>query len=215
MRPRSTYILLLAFAACGKSAARQGLPDTLHLALLDSAWSTKPWDAMAEGMFTYRVRVLHNGRADTLVDVIPPLPFLVHDTVVGFVLDTATTERQTFRYTVAPGRLERFPLPSDVWYFFHDVAIAPDGRHLFYLASDSAGNEWAAVRNWPRGEVAVTGPRRSVCECDVDLHHARWAAADTFQLATEVGRDLWELVTGTVSGGSFKIDTIRGEPQWH
>ena len=170
---------------------------------------------MAEGMFTYRVRVLHNGQADTLTQIIPPLPFVVHNTVVGFLLDTSTTERQSFRYTVAPRRVDRFPLPGDVWYFFYDVTIAPDGQHLLYLAADSAGNEWAVVRKWPRGEVVSIGPRRAVCECDVDRHHARWAATDTFQLATEVGRDLWEIVAGTVSSGSFKVDTIRGEPQWH
>jgi len=209
----STIVLT---AACASGRPQPDTTETLRLTPIDSAWSQHPWNAMADGIYTYRIEVASSTHRDTLSNVISPMPFLAGPSmVVGFLLDTVAEDRVSFRYEAGSRRPKRASLPSDIRYNFHDVALSPDGNYLLYLASDSVGNEWTSVRHWPDGEIVFTGPRQAACECDVDLHHARWISPDSFQVATRVGRPEWAVLTATLPGSGFHIDTVSGEPAWH
>jgi hypothetical protein len=142
---------------------------------------------------------------------------MVGDTmVVGFMMDGREFhDRVTFRYKVAERVLEQFAVPQDVWYFFHDMSLSPDGRYLLYLAMELPDYEHLSVRSWPAGDEVIAGPQRQLHETDVDLHHAHWASADSFELATRTSNGTWERISGSVVRGTINVDTLRTEPQWH
>jgi hypothetical protein len=147
--------------------------------------------------------------------VLEPPPVVVADTlVIGLVGDQADFRRSLFLFTRA-GLVIR-PLGQDVGSFFHDISVSPDGRYLLYLGFDTlAHHEFAAVRSLQTDSVVVrSGPTPS-CDCDVDLHHAHWVSADSFELVTQVDTLRWERVAGSAGRRSVRADTIMGEPRWH
>ena len=110
-------------------------------------------------------------------------------------------------------------MPPDVWAFFHDFVISPDGRYAAYVAEDPLpGNmgTFAIVREVLTGEVVTRGPAGGGCECDVDANYARWIPPDSFEIAvshasTGAG---WQRVSGRSSTRKVHVDTLAKEPDW-
>jgi hypothetical protein len=177
----------------------------------------------------YRFIVRLDFRTDTLEMVIEPLPFLSADTLIAGVrlasshdvpvLDAGygeATHREVFRYR--PGKaLERWPVPADVFWVYNDLAISPDGRYVAYVAQDSSLRTFAVVREVGTSRLLVQGAGRGGCDCDVDLNHARWVAADSFEIAVALANTTggWQVVSGRPGTGRVHTDTVREEPQWH
>ncbi len=173
-------------------------------------------------MFTYLFEVRTPTSSDTLRDVVAPLPIAVGDSmVVGLALDEqAASGRTIVVFDVRRRHVQREPQPSDAWSGQFDIAIAPDGDHLLYVRemtpARSPFGEEAVIRRRSSGEIVVRGPPWRLCECDSDLHHARWITADSFEIATGAteGRG-WERLSGAISRKSVHIDTLPTEPNWH
>lgn len=135
-------------------------------------------------------------------------------TLVGLRVYPASHEKAVWAVTPSRGRSTVVALPKDAWPFFHDVSVSPSGAYLLYLAA-VRDKEWARIVELSTRKVVRDGPSAPSCDCDVDLHHARWVTADTFQLATRLDTLRWTRVTGSVTTGIVTTDTLPVEPQWH
>jgi len=209
---------LFALIAC---SGRERGTDEASIAVLDSAFAPS-WDATEDSGLVYRVEVTSPQGVDTIRDVIAPFPMLVSDTlVVGLIQvseDSSAPHRKVFR--LRPGaRLERQPIPPDVWAFFHDFVFSPDGRYVAYVAEDPLPGDvgtFAIVRDLLSGEVIARGPSGGGCDCDVDSNYARWIPPDSFEIvvshaATNAG---WQRVSGRSSSRRIHVDTLAREPEW-
>lgn len=157
-------------------------------------------------------------------DVIGPLPQIVgRDTVLGLRLrrDSSDAERELFRVVLPTHHLTTWPLPSDVFSNFADVAIAPDGQYVAYVADAGGAIPEARVRRFPDGPVVIHGPHAAGCECDVDLSHARWVSSDSFEIAVinraasgDTAQE-WLLTAGRVNPPRQHTIGLRDEPTWH
>ena len=173
-------------------------------------------------MFTYLVEVRTSAGVDTLRNVVAPLPTVAGDTaIIGLAIeDSASTGRTLFIFDVRRRLTRRQSLPSDAWPGQYDIAVSPHGDHLLYIREVSEPrtlySENAVIRRLSSGEVVLSGPAWRSCECDVDLHHARWVTPDSFEIATGAteGRG-WERLSGSVSRRSLHTDTVSAEPKWH
>jgi len=221
------YTKLLAFVlsivpqACRRGERTLPPSTTFRATVIDSVRS-KAWWSDDDSMFTYLFEVRTAASLDTLRDVVPPLPTIVGDTlVIGLALDDkAATGRTVVVFDVRRRQIQQQRLPADAWPGQFDFAISPDGDHLLYVGELSAPKypyrEAAVIRRRSSGEVVLTGPPWRSCECDSDLHHARWVTADSFEIATGAteGRG-WERLSGSVSHRSVHTDTLTAEPKWH
>lgn len=199
----------------------EGTQETT-ITVIDSAYAPS-WDATEDSAFVYRIEIASRLGNDTVNDVIPPFPHSVGDTLVVGLLqaaeDSSPPERKLFRLRLSDHALETRSLPPDVWAFFQDFVLSPDGRYAAYVAEDPLPGQsgtFAAVRDLLTGEVTVRGPAGGGCECDVDSNYARWIPPDSFEIAvshasTGAG---WQRVSGRVSMLRLHIDTLHREPEW-
>jgi len=213
---------IAALAITGACRGRDSAEGGTTLAIVDSAFAPS-WDATEDSGLVYRVEVSSPAGVDTVRDVIAPFPVVVGDTlVVGLIQvseDSSAPQRKVFRLRPGEDQLERHPVPPDVWAFFRDFVISPDGRYAAYVAEDPLpGNPgtFAIVRELLSGEVLARGPPGGGCDCDVDSNYARWIPPDSFEIAvshaaTGAG---WQRVSGRASARRVHIDTLAREPEW-
>ena len=159
------------------------------------------------------IEVRVGARYDTITGVTFPDPIQLADTALLGLVEDSTGDRRLFSFSASTRRITYHPLPLDLWHWFTDVSISPDGRLVVYLAASDTF-EQPVVRKWPSGPVLARGPTRPECECDVDRHHAHWVTADSFELATKIGNGRWLRVSGSAPRWLIHVDTLRAEPQW-
>jgi len=215
------FVLSVVLQACSRDVRTLPPSTTFRAAVIDSVRS-KAWWSDDDSMFTYLFEVRTAASLDTLRDVVPPLPTIVGDTlVIGLALDDkAATGRTIIVFDVRRRQIQQQQLPADAWPGQFDFAVSPDGDHLLYVGELSAPKyaygEAAVIRRRSSGEVVLTGPEWRPCECDSDLHHARWVTADSFEIATgAIEAEGWERLSGSVSRRSLHTDTLAAEPKWH
>jgi hypothetical protein len=213
--------LTISFCAAACSG-REGSEPATTLTVIDSAYAPS-WDAIEDSGFVYRIEVSSPSGLDTVNDVIPPFPHAVGDTLVVGLLqaaeDSSTPQRKMFRLHLDDGGLDTRPLPPDVWAYFHDFVVSPDGRYAAYVAEDPLPGQtgtFATVRDLLTGEVALRGPAGGGCDCEVDTNYARWIAPDSFEIAVShaITGAGWQRVSGRVSERRVHVDTLRKEPEW-
>ena len=214
-------VVLLALLAHACTQWPDASSSTRHVPwrVVDTAWAP-PWDATADSVPAYRMVVEARGATDTLTHVIEPWPVAVGDSGVAglrlrFAPGDAASRREIFRLTLPGKRLRTWPVPGDVWYYYRDVAVSPDGQYVAYVGGDPGTH--AVVRRLEGGSVVVRGPVTEPCECDVDRHHARWVSADSFEIAVwgATPQGGWLLVAGRTPTGRFTLDTLLAEPPWN
>lgn len=225
MRQRSMCVLAGAGAvvlsgACGD----KGNESNTRVRILDSTY-TQSWEPTEDTGTVYRIEVLSPLGADTIRNVIPPAPVIIGDSlVIGLVQlseDSATPRRRVFRLRLGQHRVETALLPEDVWAFYQDVLISPDGRYIAYVGEDTTPSNpgtYGMVRELASSEVVAKGPGGGGCECDVDFNHARWFAPDSFEIAvahTNNDAGIWQRFSGKASARRIHLDTLRNEPDWH
>ncbi|MDQ3674645.1 MAG: hypothetical protein M3365_09755 [Gemmatimonadota bacterium] len=205
-------------ACSGKDATERGTTMTV----IDSAFAPS-WDATEDSGLVYRLEVSSPNGIDTVPDVIAPFPVVVGDTlIIGLIQvseDSSAPQRKVFRFRPGAHPVERRPVPPDVWAFFHDFVISPDGRYSAYVAEDPLPGDigtFAIVRDLLSGEVVARGPSGGGCDCDVDSNYARWIPPDSFEIAvshasTGAG---WQRVSGRTSTRKVHVDTLAREPEW-
>jgi hypothetical protein len=224
MRARVVLLVAGACAVVASGACRdEGDESSTRIRVLDSTY-TQSWELMEDTGMVYRIEVLSPLGADTVRNVIPPAPIVVEDTLVIGLLqvseDSSTPERRVFRLRLGKHRVETSPIPEDVWSFYRDILISPNGRYIAYVGDDTTtGNTgtYAIVRDLATRDVVVKGPGGGGCDCDVDLNHARWFEPDSFEIAvahtgTESG---WQRISGRASTRRIHVDTLKQEPDWH
>lgn len=218
---RRVWLLLVPVLgqACTARPDAPSLTRRVTWHVVDTTWGPA-WDAMTDSVATYRVVVEARGATDTIEHVIEPWPVVTGDSgVAGLRLRFQTGgpagEREIFQLALPGERLRTWPVPSDVWYFYHDVAVSPDGQYVAYVGGDPGTH--AVIRRLDPDRVVIRGPVTEPCECDVDRHHARWVSADSFEVAVwgATPQGGWLLVAGRAPPGRFTLDTLPTEPRWH
>lgn len=218
-------VSLVGTASIAAGACNQNGDDAsrTRINVLDSAF-TESWQIMQDTGLVYRIEVISPAGADTIRNVIPPVPVVVGDTlVIGLIQaseDSSTPRRQLFRLRLGKHRIETTPLPADVWSSYEDVLVSPDGRYIAYVGEDTMPEDpgtYGIVRNLATGEVVAKGPGGGGCDCDEDFNHARWFAPDSFEVAvahtnTRAG---WQRIAGAAAARRIHIDTLTEEPDWH
>jgi hypothetical protein len=178
------------------------------------------WDATTDSVTTYQVVVEARGATDTVEHVIEPWLVVTGDSGIAglrlrFQPGDPAVHRELFQLTLPGERLRTWLAPSDVWYFYHDVAVSSDGRYVAYVGGEPGTH--AVVRRLDRDSVVIRSPVTEPCECDVDRHHARWVSADSFEVAVwgATPRGGWLLVAGRAHPARLTLDTLTAEPRWH
>ena len=225
----SMVFILFACGEVGKSSdefSKGGrlAPLAARWRIVDSSSVAGWWDPMVDSATVYRVRVNRGADSVDVDDVIGPLPQIVgSDTVLGLRLRRkgSDADRELFRVVLPNHRLTTWRLPSDVFSNFADVSIAPDGEYVAYVGDAGNATPEAKIRRFPDGPVVIRGPRAAGCECDVDLSHARWVSADSFEIAV-INRAApgdaapeWLLTAGHVNPVRQHTIGLRDEPTWH
>lgn len=217
------YVFAAGILALG--GACRGDDATQHrttLTVIDSAFAPS-WDATEDSGLVYRLEVSSPAGIDTIPDVIVPFPVVAGDTlVVGLIQvseDSSAPHRKVFRFRPGAPALERRPVPPDVWAFFRDFVISPDGRYAAYVAEDPLPGDagtFAAVRDLVTDQIVARGPSGGGCDCDVDSNYARWIPPDSFEIAVShaVTGAGWQRVSGRVSTRRVHVDTLAREPEW-
>ena len=226
-RDMRTRVVLLLAGTCAVllsgACSDEGDESSTQIRVLDSTY-TQSWESMEDTGAVYRIEVLSPLGADTIRNVIPPAPVVVGDSVViGLVQhseDSSTPRRRVFKLRLGQHQVETSPIPDDVWVYYRDILISPNGRYVAYVADDTtaaSGGTHAIVRDLATGEVVIRGPGGGSCECDVDLNHARWFAPDSFEIAVaHTGNNSgWQRISGRASTRRFQVDTLKEEPEWH
>lgn len=207
---------VLSLSACESSTG--GAPLHVSWGVIDSTWAP-PWDPMDDSIAVYRVAVRHDQRTDTLSDVIGPWPVVVGDSaVLGLFLDRRDTTRRIFVFDVRTTKTRAIDMPKDLFSNFTDVSISPDGRFVAYVGNSSAYPR--AVARTLAGEVIVRGRVQGGCDCDVDMNHARWVSADSFEIAivnraNENHGAPYILAAGSVRGRRLREVGIADARTWH
>jgi hypothetical protein len=207
----------LAFAlACAKQQPKIA-DEPLMLRTIDSTWTEHPWaeDEDDNRLQIYRMEARRSGRADTITDVIEPMPFVVgKDSVAGLRLvrsDTGLSDREIFIYSSADGKTRSWPLP-DVGHLYNDVMISPDARYVAYTDGDAP-----IVREISTNRVVLRGPGGGACECDFDRNHARWLNADSVEILVIHDADKpsgWLLFAGRPSTKAAHVRMLDTKPDW-
>lgn len=239
MRSSGLLLTILMVAACTAREARESPArtergaslDTAHplpvppgivregpvsVRLLDSA-TVPNWEdsVLYDDIVVYRVEVRVGHWSDTLERVLDAAVHPFKDSVVSGLMLDRTRNRILFRvHSGGPG-VETQQIPKDNDWHFHDVAVAPDGRHVIYLLQVAPGAELPVVRAWGSDTNIWVGPERPNCECDTDPHHAHWVTRDSFEFATRLDQQRWERFSGVVISRRLHIDTLPAGPRWH
>jgi hypothetical protein len=213
---------LITLAVGGACRGDGGTPRGTTLTVIDSTFAPS-WDAIEDSAVVYRLEVSSPSGVDTVADVITPFPVVAGDTlVVGLIQaseDSSAPQRKVFRFRPGQDAVEISPMPPDVWAFFHDFVISPDGKHAAYVAEDPLpGNmgTFAVVRDLLTGTVVARGPPGGGCDCDVDTNYARWIPPDSFEIAVSHASTAagWQRVSGRASARRVHVDTLSREPEW-
>jgi hypothetical protein len=178
---------------------------------------TVPWDESTDSLDVYRVAVRASGGADTLREVLPPWPVFVDDsTLWGLRRATDSAKRVLFRWRGPHRALSTWSLPADVLYGFEDVMISPSGQYLAYVGRENGG-PYAAVVAVPGMTTLWRSEEVGGCDCDVDVSHARWVTADSFEIAVVSSANLrgWAVFRGSAAGRRGSTSYQATEPDWH
>jgi hypothetical protein len=224
MRPGAVLALIagsvvILIGACGNDEDQA----STHIRVIDSTY-TQSWHLMEDTGTVYRIEVVSPLGADTIRNVIPPAPIIVGDSLVIGLLqlseDSSTPQRQIFRLRLGQHRIETSPIPGDVWAFYQDVLISPNGRYLAYVGEDTTTanpGTYGIVRDLTTRALVIKGPSGGGCDCDEDFNHARWLAPDSFEIAVAHSNTNggWQRLSGNASTRRIHVDTLRDEPDWH
>jgi len=223
---RARHLIMLFGAAATIASGACSKDDdqaSTRIRVIDSTHA-QSWQVMEDTGTVYRIEVVSPLSADTIRNVIPPAPIVVGDSlVIGLVQvseDSSTPKRQIFRLRLGHHQIETSPIPDDVWAFYQDVLVSPDGRFLAYVGEDTTPanpGTYAIVRDLKTGAVVLRGPGGGGCDCDEDFNHARWFAPDSFEIAVAHGtrNGGWQRLSGKASASRLHVDTLRDEPDWH
>jgi len=185
-----------------------------------SADTTAHWNPMGEDLQRYAVEVAVGGRLDTLRGIIQLDLLQVTDSVVTAVgVEATQDDADRLIIVLRPDGVRRFPLPPDVYYNYHDLAVSPDGRHLAYVAAQTEPYGLAAVvRDLETGAEVFRSRLTAKCDCDIDFNHAQWRSADSVDVAVDDTKGPergWLVASVRLRPFSAVTRVVASEPAWH
>ena len=193
-----------------QSAPVRDRSPSLSVALIDSM----PYENELTSGFLRRVAVRAGARTDTLLGVLVDAPpVVVGDTVVHGIRAEENLFVELFTYDARTRRTRTFPAPAD-WVPHAVPKLAPDGRHVAYLAQDAKGQGYGAVATVPDGRVVYRGPAATMLETDAGVDAITWADADRFEIRIDLTYQVGgtQRLRGTLQPLRVVVDTLRPLP---
>ncbi|MGZ8412722.1 MAG: hypothetical protein ACXW05_08315 [Gemmatirosa sp.] len=215
----SRILSALVLAACTPavpdvplaSAEAGQAPLAVRVTLIDSI----PYgDGMTEG--TLRRVAVSTGRwVDTLPDILVADRPVIGDS--GVVYGVRAEEDQAvglFAYEAATRRVRALPVPAG-WWAATSPQLAPDGRHVAYLAQEAGGESYAAIAALPSGQVIYRGPRAVLLETGAGVDEIRWLDARRVEILIDLSAATGgvQRVRGAVAPLALQVDTPRTAPR--
>lgn len=197
---------------------------TLKVALVDSTlWEDE------EGVFSlwvHRIEVRTASGVDTIPGVVTDeLPVAMdRERLTGLMIEGGAPVAGFIFHLGSPS-VERIELPPN-FEFYPAYALAPDGRHIAYVASHRVGNEirhQATVRRWPTAELVAEGAFDAPYGSDVVYDRVEWIDPERFKIALRLDHfgigiagdyrtEVFQINFGSVSAGIEKTDTTVVRP---
>ena len=167
----------------------------------------------ADGVL-YRVTVRSAARTDTIPGIlVEDLPVLGADGRVYGIPWDENEAAGLFMYDPATRHATRVPNP-DGWWESGTPAVAPDGRHVAYLARTGEGTGEARVAAVPSARVVYRGPEADLLPSDAGIDQIAWPDADHFEVRIQLEKPLGatQRVRGSVGGAAegvrAAVDTL-------
>lgn len=223
--PLGIACCILAVVACRASETPRA-PDTqqpalqpapprreassLTVALIDSV----PYENELTSGFLRRVAVHAGAHTDTLLGVlVADTPVVVGDTVVHGIRAEENLVVELFTYDARTRRTRTFPAPAD-WVPHAVPRLAPDGRHVAYLAQDAKGQGHGVVATVPDGRVVYRGPPATMLETDAGVDATTWADSNHFEIRIDLTYQVGgtQRLRGTLQPLRVVVDTLRPLP---
>jgi hypothetical protein len=164
---------------------------------------------MIEG-YLRRVVVVHGGRQDTIPGVlVADPPVMGPDGAVYGIRAQEELALGLFAYEVAARRIRALPTPEG-WWEPTVPRLAPDGRHVAYLAYGTDGTGHAAVAALPSGQVVYRGPSAVLLETGAGVDEITWSTPREFEMRVYMGGATggFQRVWGSVAPLAIKVDTL-------
>lgn len=201
----------LALAAACAPAAPEASRPGVTVTLVDSV----PYaNDLTDGVLR-RVAVRAGGRVDTLADVlVAEAPALAGDTLVVGVAAEEDRVAGLFVHDVRAGRTRRVALPAGLVPHGRP-AVAPDGRHVAYLAQTPEGMGYGAVATVPEGRVVLRGPPAPMLETDAGVDGVAWHDAARFEIRIDLSYRVGgtQRLRGSVVPPRLDVDTLPAPPR--
>lgn len=213
LRPALLAAPLAALAGCGPGDAPPPPPPpppaatpAVTVALVDSV----PFEnALTDGVL-HRVAVRTAAGVDTLPGVLTAaMPVVVGDSVVYGLRREEDRHVGLFAFDARTRRTRPLPAPPD-WVAFAVPRLAPDGRHLAYLAQDSAGRGHGTVVSVPDGARVYRGPAATMLETDAGVDAIDWPAADRFEIRIDLTYQVGgtQRIRGRIAPPATAVDVV-------
>jgi hypothetical protein len=218
MRPRhlTAVLAVSVLAGCARPPAAEPAPGLSapgraagaqpRITLADSI---RYGDGMIEG-YLRRVVVVHGGRQDTVPGVlVADAPVMGADGAVYGIRAREELAVGLFAYDVAARRVRALPTPEG-WWESTVPRLAPDGRHVAYLAFGTDGTAHAAVAALPGGQVVYRGPRAVLLETGAQVDEITWLSPREFEIRVYLGGAAGGIqrVRGSVAPLAIRVDTL-------
>lgn len=211
MRPFHLPAALAACVLAGCAGPRTDEPAhgpsaQPRVALVDSI----PYgDGMTGGVLR-RVVVVSGGRRDTVPGVlVADRPVVGPDGAVYGIRAREELAPGLFAYDPATRRVRALPTPEG-WWESTAPRLAPDGRHVAYLAHGTDGTGHAAVAALPGGQVVYRGPRAVLRETGAGVDEITWPTPRRFEIRVYLGGAAGgvQRVRGSVAPLAVRVDTL-------
>ncbi len=206
-------LLGLAVAACAPGEAPDADPSATGAvqAVIVALGDSVPYENDMTSGVLHRVVVRVGPRTDTIPGVLTAqLPVAVGDAVVYGLRSEDERVLGPFAYDVRARRLRVLPTPPD-WVPHAAPQLAPDGRHVAYLAQAPSGAGHAAVARLADGHVVLRGPAATMRETDAGVDVVGWTDAQRFEVRIDLSAATGgtQRVRGTLTPPALAVDTLR------
>lgn len=163
----------------------------------------------------HRVVVRSATRTHTLPGILAATPpVVVGDSLVVGIRAEENRVVGLFTHDVRTGGTRAIPAPPD-WVSHAVPALAPDGRHIAYLAQLPTGEGQGVVATVPAGRVVFRGPPARMLETDAGVDGIAWTDATRFEIRVDLTYQVGgtQRLRGTLAPLRVVVDTIRPAPR--
>lgn len=166
-----------------------------------------------------KVEVTSPGGIDTIPDVLTfDRPVITRDGLLHGPTYTMDGDyRSIYTYNTRSRQVSHAPLPEDAMRWDSEVKLSPDGTHIAYIGSDSAGSR-GIVRTWPTGSIVLGTKSAPQPGSDYSFNGVRWENPDSVEFSWRIVVRNYESMAfvrtgGSLSKGPSPLDTLDHQPR--